>query len=268
MLSIIYQIIGNIFLVWAIISRSFKGLVLDSTVNISIDAKRKNITKSLQIKAQIVIGLLYVIIGLLISIPSVHKLLQKCILFRNTLFIILFLIVIVFFSIGIILLIPKFYKKEIERVINVRKDGEIWIEDNSKLQNDQEAKNNDSSQETNTSTKEFDDDQLPNIPLKNKKKSFKRRPIIICFLVAFFILLLCAWPFIRVLQKYRCLESQIQQLIYLNQKINEIDNKLINHEITINDDLIFIRKEFLEEKNTIVNELSKTNYKNVTEIEK
>lgn len=253
-MSVIFQIFGNLLLVWAIITRSFSELVHDSAVNISTERKRITLQKSLKTKTQIIIGLFYVVIGLIISIQYINDILNDVILFQAPLFLIFFSLGLVLLAIGITYLIQRINRKKIDKATLEKNEGDLWVEDNDSPKN----------------SKEIPDDtekQLSNIPFKNKNKSsIKLR---VTFLAVFvIIILLIIYLLFDVTKNYKnvkYLESQVNQLIYLNSKINEIDETIVNSDL--NNDLLIIRKELLLEKNNIVNEIYRTNSRDNNRLE-
>lgn len=245
-MSIIFQIFGNLLLLWAIITRSFSELVHDSAVNISTERKRITLQKSLKTKNQIIIGLIYVVIGLIISIPYINDILNDVIFFQTPLFLIFFSLSLVLLAIGITYFIQRINRKKVDKATLERNEGDLWVEDNASTQ-------------TSIESPDDTEKQLSNIPFKNRNKSSKK--LLVIFLGVFvIIILLIIYLLFEVKKNYKnskYLESQVNQLIYLNIKINEIDEKIVNSDL--NNDLLLIRKELLLEKNNIVNEIYKTN---------
>lgn len=128
MTSIFFQIVGNIFLVWAIIFQKFSDISNDSVINVSDSYRKEKIIKMLKTKVKITIGLIYVIVGLLLSIPCIDSFIINISLFSNCCFNVI-LIILLFF---IVLLTEKLFiskkRDEINKAVNERKEGQIWTE--------------------------------------------------------------------------------------------------------------------------------------------
>lgn len=128
MVSVIFQIFGNILLVWAIIFQPFSEISKYSRINVSEQNKREKITNNFKTKVKIIIGLVYVIIGLIFSIPCINSFIQKVSLF-STCYLIAILIFILFLIAFVMEKLFVFiYKEKIDKAVNEKQDGEIWIE--------------------------------------------------------------------------------------------------------------------------------------------
>ena len=128
MVSVIFQIFGNILLVWTIIFQPFSEISKYSRINVSEQNKREKITNNFKTKVKIIIGLVYVIIGLIFSIPCINSFIQKVSLF-STCYLIAILIFILFLIAFVMEKLFVFiYKEKIDKAVNEKQDGEIWIE--------------------------------------------------------------------------------------------------------------------------------------------
>ncbi|MEE0878591.1 MAG: hypothetical protein UH788_04885 [Treponemataceae bacterium] len=127
LLSVIFQIVGNFLLVVSIISQPLYEISKNSSVIVSEFYKREKITKNYKTKINIIVGLIYVIIGLVFSIPCINSYIIKVSLFSTCCF-----NVILFFILFIITnLVEKVFicmsKEKIDKAVNYKHDGEMWI---------------------------------------------------------------------------------------------------------------------------------------------
>ena len=127
LLSVIFQIVGNFLLVVSIISQPLYEISKNSSVIVSEFYKREKITKNYKTKINIIVGLIYVIIGLVFSIPFINSYIINVSLFSTYYF-----NVILFFILFIIAnLVKKVFicmcKEKIDKAVNYKHDGEMWI---------------------------------------------------------------------------------------------------------------------------------------------
>ena len=128
MISVSFQIVGNLLLVSAIVFQRFSDIADDSAVKITLDCKKARIKKKIITKWEIIIGLIWVIVGLTLSIPNITALIRKIQLCENFIFNIFFMIFGFIGSIFISKIVPILDRKKIDAYANKKTDGEVWIE--------------------------------------------------------------------------------------------------------------------------------------------
>ena len=77
MISVSFQIVGNLLLVSAIVFQRFSDIADDSAVKITLDCKKARIKKKITTRWEIIIGLIWVILGLFLSIPNITALIRN-----------------------------------------------------------------------------------------------------------------------------------------------------------------------------------------------
>lgn len=128
MISVSFQIVGNLLLVSAIVFQRFSDIADDSAVKITLDCKKARIKKKITTKWEIIIGLIWVIFGLFLSIPNITALIRNIQLCENFIFNIFFMIFGFIGSIFISKIVPRLDRKKIDAYANKKTDGEVWIE--------------------------------------------------------------------------------------------------------------------------------------------
>ena len=128
MISVSFQIVGNLLLVSAIVFQRFSDITDDSAVKITLDCKKARIKKKITTKWEIIIGLIWVIFGLFLSIPNITALIRNIQLCENFIFNIFFMIFGFIGSIFISKIVPRLDRKKIDAYANKKTDGEVWIE--------------------------------------------------------------------------------------------------------------------------------------------
>lgn len=128
MLSIFLQITGNILLVYAVITQNFSDMTTESAFSLSNDLKRKRIIGKLTTKWEILFGFIYVIIGLIVSLPKIATKLESICFLNNYFVNIVITIILLFIAFMVTKLIVYSNKKKIEEAVNQRIEGETWIE--------------------------------------------------------------------------------------------------------------------------------------------
>lgn len=128
MISVSFQIVGNLLLVSAIVFQRFSDIANDSAVKITLDCKKARIKKKITTKWEIIIGLIWVIFGLFLSIPNITALIRNIQLCENFIFNIFFMIFGFIGSIFISKIVPRLDRKKIDAYANKKTDGEVWIE--------------------------------------------------------------------------------------------------------------------------------------------
>ena len=127
-ISVSFQIVGNLLLVSAIVFQRFSDIADDSAVKITLDCKKARIKKKITTKCEIIIGLIWVIFGLFLSIPNITALIRNIQLCENFIFNIFFMIFGFIGSIFISKIVPILDRKKIDAYANKKTDGEVWIE--------------------------------------------------------------------------------------------------------------------------------------------
>lgn len=128
MISVSFQIVGNLLLVSAILFQRFSDIADDSAVKITLDCKKARIKKKITTKWEIIIGLIWVIFGLFLSIPNITALIRNIQLCENFIFNIFFMIFGFIGSIFISKIVTRLDRKKIDAYANKKTDGEVWIE--------------------------------------------------------------------------------------------------------------------------------------------
>lgn len=128
MISVSFQIVGNLLLVSAIVFQRFSDIADDSAVKITLDCKKARIKKKITTRWEIIIGLIWVILGLFLSIPNITALIRNLQIFENFIFNIFFMIFGFIGSIFISKIVPILDRKKIDAYANKKTDGEVWIE--------------------------------------------------------------------------------------------------------------------------------------------
>ena len=128
MISVSFQIVGNLLLVSAIVFQRFSDIADDSAVKITLDCKKARIKKKITTRWEIIIGLIWVIFGLFLSIPNITALIRNLQIFENFIFNIFFMIFGFIGSIFISKIVPILDRKKIDAYANKKTDGEVWIE--------------------------------------------------------------------------------------------------------------------------------------------
>ena len=128
MISVSFQIVGNPLLVSAIVFQRFSDIADDSAVKITLDCKKARIKKKITTRWEIIIGLIWVILGLFLSIPNITALIRNLQIFENFIFNIFFMIFGFIGSIFISKIVPILDRKKIDAYANKKTDGEVWIE--------------------------------------------------------------------------------------------------------------------------------------------
>lgn len=127
MISVSFQIVGNLLLVSAIVFQRFSDIA-DSAVKITLDCKKARIKKKITTKWEIIIGLIWVIFGLFLSIQSINNFIKNISLCENWLFNISLIILLFIISILISKFIQRLCREKIDAYVNKKTDGEVWIE--------------------------------------------------------------------------------------------------------------------------------------------
>ena len=128
MISVSFQIVGNLLLVSAIVFQRFSDIVDDSAVKITLDCKKARIKKKIITKWEIIIGLIWVIVGLTLSIQSINNFIKNISLCENWLFNISLIILLFIISILISKIVPRLVRKKLMLMRIKKTDGEVWIE--------------------------------------------------------------------------------------------------------------------------------------------
>ena len=128
MISVSFQIVGNLLLVSAIVFQRFSDIADDSAVKITLDCKKARIKKKITTRWEVIIGLIWVIFGLFLSIPNITALIRNIQLCENFIFNIFFMIFGFIGSIFISKIVPILDRKKIDAYANKKTDGEVWIE--------------------------------------------------------------------------------------------------------------------------------------------
>ena len=139
MISVSFQIVGNLLLVSAIVFQRFSDIADDSAAGhqsladfgsgtATLDCKKARIKKKITTKWEIIIGLIWVIFGLFLSIPNITALIRNIQLCENFIFNIFFMIFGFIGSIFISKIVPRLDRKKIDAYANKKTDGEVWIE--------------------------------------------------------------------------------------------------------------------------------------------
>lgn len=127
MISVSFQIVGNLLLVSAIVFQRFSDIADDSAVKITLDCKKARIKKKITTKWEIIIGLFWVIVGLTLSIQSINNFIKNISFCENWLFNISLIILLFIISILISKFIPRLCREKIDAYVNKKTDGEVWI---------------------------------------------------------------------------------------------------------------------------------------------
>ena len=114
MISVSFQIVGNLLLVSAIVFQRFSDIADDSAVKITLDCKKARIKKKITTKWEIIIGLFWVIVGLTLSIQSINNFIKNISFCENWLFNISLIILLFIISILISKFISRLCREKID----------------------------------------------------------------------------------------------------------------------------------------------------------